>query len=83
MWIFYGMGAISLFVLRAKHVNHERPFRVPGYPVVPAIFVLASVAMTVLSIQADPKTTLMWIGVLLAGVPVYYVWEWLFPAATA
>lgn len=83
MWIFYGMGAISLFVLRAKHVHHERPFRVPGYPVVPAIFILASIAMTVLSIQADPKTTLMWIGVLLAGVPVYYVWKWLFPAAAA
>lgn len=79
MWIFYGMGALSLFILRAKHHAHARPFRVPGYPFVPAVFVIASVAMTVLSIQSDPKTTLMWLGVLAAGVPVYFVWRRLFP----
>ncbi|MBX3381337.1 MAG: amino acid permease [Phycisphaeraceae bacterium] len=81
MWIFYGMGAIALFVLRRKHHAHVRPYRVPGYPIVPAIFVLASVAMTVLSIQADPKTTLMWLGVLAAGVPVYFIWSRLYPEA--
>jgi APA family basic amino acid/polyamine antiporter len=75
MWIFYGMGAIALFVLRARRHAHPRPYRVPGYPVVPAIFVLASAAMTVLSIIEDPKTTLIWIGVLLAGVPVYLLWK--------
>lgn len=75
MWIFYGLGAAALFILRARHHSHERPFRVPGYPVVPAVFVLASIAMTTLSILDDPATTLSWIGVLAAGVPVYFVWE--------
>ena len=79
MWIFYGMGAVALFVLRARHRHHERPFRVPGYPVVPAIFVLASIAMTVLAILDDPRTTGMWLGVLAAGVPMYYVWRRYFP----
>ncbi|MBX3390402.1 MAG: amino acid permease [Phycisphaeraceae bacterium] len=83
MWIFYGMGAIALFVLRARRHQHARPFRVPGYPIVPLIFVLASVGMTVLSIVADPGSTLPWIGVLFAGVPVYFVWRWLYPAAHA
>jgi amino acid transporter len=77
MWIFYGMGAVALFVLRTRHHAHERPFRVPGYPVVPAIFVAASIAMTVLAIIDAPSKTLPWIGLLAAGVPVYYVWDWL------
>jgi basic amino acid/polyamine antiporter, APA family len=75
MWIFYGLGAAALFILRARHHAHERPFRVPGYPVVPAVFVLASVLMTGLAIADDPQRTLTWIGVLAAGVPVYFVWE--------
>ncbi|MGH7242727.1 MAG: APC family permease [Phycisphaerales bacterium] len=83
MWIFYGMGAIALFVLRARHRDHVRPFKVPGYPIVPAIFVVASIAMTVLSIVSEPWATLPWIGVLFAGVPVYYVWRRLYPVAPA
>ena len=81
MWIFYGMGAIALFVLRARHASHDRPYRVPGYPIVPGIFILASVAMTVLSILDNPGATLPWIGVLFAGVPVYFIWRRLYPAA--
>ena len=76
MWIFYGMGAVSLFILRGKFRDQERPYRVPGYPVIPAIFVLASAAMTALAIMDDPKGTLPWIGVLIAGVPVYFIWRW-------
>lgn len=83
MWIFYGMGALSLFILRARNHAHPRPFRVPGYPIVPGIFVLASVSMTVLSIQNDPKSTLIWLGVLGAGVPVYFVWTKLIPPPRA
>lgn len=80
MWIFYGMGAVALFVLRVRRPEMERPFRVPWYPVVPIIFALASAAMTVLSIMEDPATTLMWIGVLAAGVPVYLIWKRWYPA---
>jgi basic amino acid/polyamine antiporter, APA family len=75
MWIFYGLGAGTLFILRARQPDAERPFRTPGYPVVPAVFLLSSIAMTGLSINDDPKTTLTWLGVLAAGVPVYYVWK--------
>ena len=75
MWIFYGLGAAALFVLRARHHAHERPFRVPGYPVVPAIFIAASVAMTTLAIIDNPRQSFMWLGLLAVGVPVYYVWR--------
>lgn len=76
MWIFYGMAAVAIFILRIKQPDTPRPFRVPLYPVVPAIFVLASAAMTVMAIENSPKETLPWIGVLAAGVPVYFVWRW-------
>jgi APA family basic amino acid/polyamine antiporter len=76
MWIFYGLAAASLLVQRRTRPYAERPFRVPGYPVVPAVFVLASAAMTGLSIYEDPGTTGVWLAVLGAGVPAYGVWRW-------
>jgi amino acid transporter len=75
MWIFYGLAALALIVLRRRQPGAERPFRVPGFPVTPLLFVLASAVMTVLSIRDDPKTTLAWVGLLIAGVPVYFVWR--------
>ncbi len=75
MWIFYGLAGASIFVLRRTQPDAPRAFRCPGYPVVPAVFVLVSLAMTTLSVMQDPRTTLMWIGVLLAGVPVYFAWR--------
>jgi APA family basic amino acid/polyamine antiporter len=42
-WIFYGLGAFGVFVLRKKMPDTPRPYRVPGYPVIPAIFILFSV----------------------------------------
>ncbi|HWB18984.1 MAG TPA: amino acid permease [Phycisphaerales bacterium] len=79
MWIFYGLAGASIFILRKKRPNAPRPYRCVLYPIVPAIFVLASLAMTVMSIIQDlaepPYYTLVWIGVLLAGIPVYFLYE--------
>jgi amino acid transporter len=73
MWIFYGLAAGSVFVLRRRYRDKPRPFRVPGYPVVPIAFILASLAMTVLAIVNDPVRNLSWLAILLAGVPVYLI----------
>ena len=75
MWIFYAMAAASIIIFRIRRPDVPRPFRCPGYPVMPLVFLLAAVAMTGLSIHADPWGTLPWVGVLLAGVPVFYVWR--------
>jgi APA family basic amino acid/polyamine antiporter len=80
MWIFYGLAAASVFTLRRKHRHEPRPFRVPGYPIVPIAFILASLAMTVLAIVNDPKRNLTWLLILLAGAPVYFVWRRWSPA---
>lgn len=82
MWIFYGLAAGAVFVLRARRPDTERPYRCPGYPVVPGIFVLSAAFMTALSVWqdvADPQSrgvkTLPWLLVLLAGWPVYVAWR--------
>jgi APA family basic amino acid/polyamine antiporter len=66
--------------LRRRLVDHARPFRVPGYPYVPAIFILTSAVMTVLGVMDDPKTNGAWLAILVAGIPVYYAWRKFFPA---
>ncbi len=75
MWIFYGLSAAAIIVLRLRRPHVERPYRCWGYPVVPVIFTLAAAGMTVLSIHESPWDTLPWLGVLLAGVPAYSLWR--------
>lgn len=76
MWIFYGLAAVSVIVLRVKRPDLPRTFKCPGYPVVPAAFALCALAMTVMTIvTSDNRYPYMWIGILLAGYPVYFVWD--------
>lgn len=74
MWIFYALAGVSIIVLRIRRPEIVRPYRCWGYPVVPALFIAAALAMTVLSITQAPRASLPWLGVLLAGFPVYYAW---------
>jgi APA family basic amino acid/polyamine antiporter len=76
MWIFYGLAAVSVIVLRVKRPDLPRTFRCPGYPVVPALFALCAIAMTVMTVAtSDNNLPLMWIAILLAGYPVYFIWD--------
>jgi APA family basic amino acid/polyamine antiporter len=81
MWIFYGLAAAAIFTLRHRRPSLPRPYRCWGYPIVPALFILAATFMTVLTIvDTSDAHTLTWTGVLLAGIPIYYVWRSLAPA---
>ncbi len=75
MWIFYGLAGLAIFLLRARRPAAERPFRCPGYPVVPALFVLSALAMTVLAIADNPWVCAAWIRVILLGFPVFGAWD--------
>jgi APA family basic amino acid/polyamine antiporter len=55
-WIFYAAGAYGVFVLRRKEPDAPRPYKVPGYPFVPAIFVLFAAAFLVMTIYNDINT---------------------------
>lgn len=74
-WVFYGLGALSIFVLRRREPDAPRPFRVPGYPLTPALFVLAAGAIVVNAIFTQPARALVGLAVMAAGVPAYLVWR--------
>jgi APA family basic amino acid/polyamine antiporter len=75
-WIFYGLGALSLFVYRRRQPDRPRPFRVPGYPWAPALFVLAAAAIVLNTLIARPTQALLGLGIVLLGAPAYYWWRW-------
>lgn len=76
IWIFYGLGAAAMIILRIRRPDAARPFRCPAGMVVATVFVLAATAMTVLAIRDSWKTTLPWVGVLAMGWPAYVIWQW-------
>ncbi|MFP5353991.1 MAG: APC family permease [Gemmatimonadota bacterium] len=74
-WIFYAMGAAAVIALRIKRPNAERPFRVPGYPVTPVVFVAAAAAIVLNTIVEQPGQSALGIGMVLLGVPAYAGWR--------
>jgi APA family basic amino acid/polyamine antiporter len=72
-WIFFGLGGASVFVLRRKRPHAERPYRTLGYPLLPALFVLAALAGVISAYVAAPRTSLFGTGLLLAGAVVHFV----------
>jgi APA family basic amino acid/polyamine antiporter len=65
----------SVFVLRLRRPDLERPFRVPGYPVVPAIFMVSIIFVAVFAFREWTKPSLYSLGSILLGIPVYYIWS--------
>ncbi len=73
-----------MFVYRKREPNTERPYRVPGYPWTPALFVLAATALVVNTVYAtffaknstaSPAEAAVGIGIIVAGLPAYFVWR--------
>jgi amino acid transporter len=71
IWPFYALAVAGLYRLRRARPDLARPYRVPGYPVTPAVFILAGVALVGNALWTDPVWTSASFGVVLAGVPVY------------
>ena len=72
IWPFYGLAVAGLYRLRRIRPELARPYKVPGYPLVPAIFVAAVIYLVGNALVADPIWTGVTFAVVLAGVPVYY-----------
>ena len=80
-WIFYGLAGASIFVYRRRMPGAELPYRVPGYPWTPLIFVLASAALVVNAISSRPAGAVEGVGIVLAGLPAYLIWRTRAPKA--
>jgi len=73
-WLFYMLTATTVFIYRRKHPNMTRPYRVWGYPVLPAIFVLCAAAVLVSSFVGNLQGSLIGSALILLGLPLY---EWI------
>jgi APA family basic amino acid/polyamine antiporter len=84
-FIFYGMGAAGVFVLRKKHPDIHRPYKVPGYPIVPLLFVIFAFVYVMFTLYNDiinynegnSQIINSLFGLLLVavGLPFYFYFE--------
>jgi len=65
----------AVYVLRWRRPEMARPFRVPGYPVVPAIFLIVTLFMAVFAFREWLKPSIVSLGSIALGIPVYYIWS--------
>jgi APA family basic amino acid/polyamine antiporter len=74
-WIFYGLGAASIFVYRRREPDVHRPFKVPAYPITPILFVASALALVLNTLYAEPGRSLAGLSVVVAGIPAFYAWR--------
>jgi APA family basic amino acid/polyamine antiporter len=75
--IFAMLFIAAVYVLRWRRPDMERPFRLPGYPVVPAIFMAVILFMAVFAFKQWWKPSVYSVGGILVGIPVYYLWSFI------
>jgi APA family basic amino acid/polyamine antiporter len=74
-WVFFALAAMAIFTYRRRQPNAPRPFRTPGYPVTPILFVVSALAIVLNTIVTQPQRGLIGLGGVALGVPVYYFWR--------
>ncbi len=75
MWTFSAAAILAVIILRHKRPSLARPYRVIGYPVLPIAFVLAASLIVVNTAVAEPLESVIGLGIVLTGVPVFYLWQ--------
>lgn len=71
--LFYAVTIIGIFVLRKKRPDVERPYKAFAYPVLPAIYILMALTFCVFLIMMKPLYAGAGLGIVLAGIPIYYI----------
>ena len=74
-WIFYGMSAGAVIILRKKKPDMDRPYKTPVYPWIPIIFIFFAIFLTINTIMEAPRDAAIGSGIILAGLPLYYYWK--------
>ncbi len=75
IWPFYALAVAAVYILRKKRPDLKRPYRAWGYPVIPALFLLASLAMVLNALWTEPVDTGITFAIILAGIPAYLLWR--------
>jgi APA family basic amino acid/polyamine antiporter len=74
-WIFYALAAASIFVYRRRAPYAARPYRVPGYPLTPLLFIVAAAALVMNTIVRQPVRATIGLAIVFLGAPVYLIWR--------
>jgi APA family basic amino acid/polyamine antiporter len=72
VFIFYGATALGVFILRQRIPEVHRPYKVWGYPVVPAVFILFCIGLFFNTIITRPREAAIGMILILSGIPVYF-----------
>jgi amino acid transporter len=75
IWPFYALAVAAVYVLRKSRPDLKRPYLTWGYPIVPALFLVASLFLLGNYLVSVPKMFALDFGVILTGVPVYALWK--------
>ena len=79
IWVVGGvlslLAGLSLFYYRRQRPDLPRPFKVPGYPWAPSLFVLSAVGIVVTTLITQPGRALVGVAVVLAGLPAFWLWR--------
>jgi APA family basic amino acid/polyamine antiporter len=70
-WLFYALTCSTVFVFRRREPNRPRPYSVNGYPITPALFIVAALLLIVFSFVTEPRNSIAGAAVILLGVPIY------------
>ncbi|HSN49729.1 MAG TPA: amino acid permease, partial [Bacteroidales bacterium] len=73
VFIFYGATTLGVFILRKRMPDAHRPYKVWGYPVVPAIFILFCIGLFFNTIVTRPREAAIGMILILSGIPVYFL----------
>ncbi|MEO8431725.1 MAG: amino acid permease [Acidobacteriota bacterium] len=73
--VFYVMLVLAVIVLRRKHPEWPRPFRAPGYPVLPLLYAAAGLLLIGILLAGSPATTWPGYAIVASGVPAYFLWR--------
>jgi APA family basic amino acid/polyamine antiporter len=70
-WLFYMLGTAAVFIFRYREPDALRPYKTWGYPVVPALFIVASAILLYYSFMANWHNSVVGVVVILAGIPLF------------
>ncbi len=73
--LFYILTVVGIFILRKKRPDAERPYKAFGYPVVPVLYIVLAAAISIDLLIFKPQYTWPGLGIVLLGIPVYYLWK--------
>jgi APA family basic amino acid/polyamine antiporter len=75
VFIYYGATTLGVFILRKKMPDAPRPYKVWGYPIVPAIVIVFCAVLIVNTVFSRPREAAIGAALMLTGVPIYFIFK--------